>query len=372
MKTFRSYLIYTGLCFFAIQPFSESFPGGITLSGLGVPVHPFFNSKLPGPEPGDSALQHGRPYCESCSQFSISDSGQADECILPVPVDDTEHLKLMLANAPEKCVLQLSGLYEVEDELHINRILTSWPDNSEEQSSHWVLPEILTLDSNLSIGATCSINGQGLSCPVQKARSSPGARIVVKRQGRISFSSGGGLHHIGIVDARVWLDSKLPLLVAEEYAKASDLNFNQVVFLRRYPVVSDFDDANPYWNNSELSDAIGGAGKETVSRVVRGVANAFGGRSYIGRFGQRSYSGGNGGGRRPPDQNNGREQPRDYFSEVFKTRTDIALGVMAVMYGVVVFNVLADSRSKFISNSWNSVRRRWEGSLKKQEGGKKP
>ena len=372
MKTFRSYLIYTGLCFFVIQPFSESFSSGIMLSGSGVPVHPFFNSKLPDPEPGDSALQHGRPYCESCSHFSTSESGQADECILPVPVDDTEHLKLMLANAPEKCVLRLSGLYEVEDELHINRILTSWPNNSEEQSSHWVLPEILTLDSNLSIGATCSVNDQGLSCPVQKARSSPGARIVVKGQGRISFSSGGGLQHIGIVDARVWPDSKLPLLVAEEYAKASDLNFNQLVFLRRYPVVSDFDDANPYWNNSELSDAIGGAGKGTVSRVVRGVANAFGGRSYAGRLGQRSYSGGNGGGKRPPDQNNGREEPRDHFSEAFKTGTGITFGVIAAMYGTLVLTVLAEDASNFICNRWDSVRRWWVGSPRKLEGGKRP
>ena len=307
MRFFKTIGWSTGLVMTGFLPFGKLVAGeaGIwqlrphSISSLSdiIPKHQNLLNELSG---------FSDPLPQSQINYAI-----ADKCLLSVLPDDTEHLKLTLANAPENCTLELRGTYELNGPLHVNRPLKASAPVSDQQATGWFLPDRL-IDSQSAIQIGCATdNGQAL-CPGEKTHYSPTAVIII-RQGGIRFAAEGGLQQIGIIDARIWPDNELPALVSESVSPAS-LSFNHVFFKGQYPWISDMDDNHPYWNNNELADTVGGA-RAATARLVRWFGSSGAGRSRFGAPGQRRFSGSSSGGDgwHPPKKTT--ELTRSHYNE---------------------------------------------------------
>ena len=291
-------VIFAIFVFLSINHINNAFSGDIMFpesSGM-----PFFAGE---PVSGliDSRIEYGVLHHESTPHYLTGKPELPEDCTVSVLPGNTEHLKFVLATTPAHCDLALSGTYELYGELSVNRLLKAAADGAgqpagSDNDDPWLLPEKLALSKDQSgIGVGCSVLEGEVYCSGQNADFIPAARIMV-REGKITFSSGGGLHRIGIVDLRSRPDHEHPLLFSELEDDHS-LNFRQAVFKGRFPCVSDIDGSHPYWNNREVSDT----GGSTANRVSRMAMRFFSGSSW--RPGSlrswRSISSGCSGGGRP-------------------------------------------------------------------------
>ena len=156
--------------------------------------------------------------------YSTTGAGDlAGQCLLSVTSGDTENLRLTLANAPDGCRLKLTGTYELDGPLYVNRPLTA--PAPQRQASDWFQPDTL-VESQLGLHVLCSAEDGEMFCPGQQA-GSPEAVIIVK-QGSIHFTGEGGLHGVGIIDARHWPESNVPVLQISGDTAAENLSLNKV------------------------------------------------------------------------------------------------------------------------------------------------
>ena len=254
-----------------------------------------------------------------------------DQCLLSVASGNIENLRLTLANAPDGCRLKLTGTYELDGPLYVNRPLTAL--TPERKASDWFLPDTL-VESQLGLYALCSAENGEMFCPGQQA-GSPGAVIIIK-QGSIHFTGEGGLHGVGIIDARNWPENSIPALQIPEGTAAASLSFNQVFLKGHYPLVSDIDDSHPYWNNHELADT-GGSTARAAGRVFlwSRAGGGAAGRSNIRQFSSLSGAGG----WRPPRKPGWTSLPRShYLPRAQYSGYTITPGILERIYDHFYFN----------------------------------
>ena len=294
MKGFRKAGLNAGLVIAALLPVGELFAGETGIWEFRQDSPAFLNNI----KPKHQHLLNNPPGSTVIPNPATDINTTTDPCLLSVLPGDTEHLKLTLATAPEHCSLLLTGTYELEAPLYINRPLKATAPEPDPNADDWFLPDKL-VENQFGIQILCSSDSGQLICPGRQSGFSPTAVIIV-RQGGLHFVAGGGLHQTGIVDARDWPENSTPVLQVSDSAPKSSPGFNQVFFKGQYPVVSDIDDSHPYWNNNEPADGIWGAGRAAAGRVFiwsRGVGE----RQSIRQLRNFAASAGSsGGGRRPP------------------------------------------------------------------------
>lgn len=247
-------------------------------------------------------------------------SVSAEECTLSVLPGDTENLRLTLANAPANCRIMLSGTYLLDGLLHVNRPLTASASHSAQlvgEDRNWFMPDQL-MESNSAIQVMCLEDNEKEHNPVLKITSQPAAAIKI-RQGGVFFSESGGLHEIGIIDAREWPENETPALISLASEHQNNLSFTRVSFSGSYPCVSDIYDSHPYWSNNEPVEHGGNAAR--AGRIVLwSLGAARGSRANTGSTSRRLYSASAGGGRPPKKPNHNRSRKHDDNDRLVKEK----------------------------------------------------
>ena len=290
--------------------------------GSGKPVPSFADWPVSGLT--DSRIDYGVLHYESASHDLTGKSQFLDTCNVPVLPGNTEHLKLALVNTPGHCSLVLSGTCELYGELHVNRLLKASAPGSGQPANNnindpWFLPESLELVKAQShTGVMCPAFDGEVYYPGQKADFFPEAMIIV-REGRMVFSSGGGLHRVGIVDARSSPGNERPLLFSGS-GEGSGLHFRQAAFKRHFPCVSDINDSHPYWNNNELSDTAGRAATRVGRMALWFFRSSSSCSASLGSG--RSISSDSSGGDRPPERPKKFDLPKAHYNDFQERKVD--------------------------------------------------
>ena len=333
MKLFSKMALSAGMAATAFLSCGEVFSGESGIWQLGQSSAPFISDITPKQHQVLDELSG-----LSGAVFSTTGAGVlADQCLLSVASGDTEHLRLTLANAPDNCRLKLAGTYELDGPLYVNRPLTA--PAPERQASDWFQPDTL-VESQLGLHVLCSAEDGEMFCPGQQA-GSPEAVIIVK-QGSIHFTGEGGLHGVGIIDARHWPESNVPVLQISGDTAAENLSFNKVFFKGQYPLVSDIDDSHPYWNNHELADT-GGSVARAAGRVFvwsRAGGGTAGRWSNMRQFSSLSGAGGG----QPPKKPGWTSLPRSHYQPVAQYRK-MAISDPGILERIFTY---MDSNSEFI------------------------
>ena len=227
--------------------------------------------------------KHADKHPETLKPSHITPSSFTTGCTIDVLPNDAEDLLARLTNSEAGCTLRLSGVYRIDDTIIVNHTLTAGSSTiASDFDNIWNRPQRLT-ESGLAL-YTCTyaenpLDGEKLSGLLPAA-------VLVIESGIISVSSQGGLRNLGIYDNRPAPVTETPVLYLSEPPEHQVTGmFQEVLFNRSYPLVSDITENHPYWNNVEPADPIG----NMVRNIVRGALTRVG---VGGSRGSRSLSSG--------------------------------------------------------------------------------